>query len=96
VRIDKLVLITVQHVWAPLQADNVQRRARVRNFPRLYRVHGAPIPIPGVAADAEGAQGQEGGAGDGADAPDMWHLQQLARSAPDLELALPRSVAHNS
>ena len=68
----------------------MQRRARVRNFPRLYRVHGAPIRIPAAGPEAEGAQGQEGGGGDGADAPDMWHLQQLARSAPDLELALPR------
>lgn len=81
---------TSQRAWAPAQADNVQRRARVRNFPRLYRVHGAPIRIPAAGPEGEGAPGQEGGGGDGADAPDMWHLQQLARSAPDLELALPR------
>lgn len=72
-----------------LQADNVQRRARVRNYPRLYRLQGVvPIPAAGLGADA--AQGRDAGGDDGGDVPDMWHLQQLGRTAPDLELALPR------
>lgn len=74
-----------------LQVDNLQRRARVRNYPRLYRLQGV-IPLPAAGQDAVAAQGQDGGGDDGADAPDMWHLQQLARTAPDLELALPRWV----
>lgn len=63
------------------QLDNTQRRGRVRSYPRLYRLH-ASIPLP--AADAGADEEEE------AEPPNMWHLQQLARTPPDLELAQPR------